>query len=112
MYRCSDHDAVVVGIKLGDYSHEGDFDAITTIDADVWPFIATADDGTFTIHNAAYQHIAIYDITGKIRYSQVVANDKAAQFSASALGLQRGMYLVRLDTANGTRPITLKLFVR
>ena len=112
MYRCSDHDAVVVGIKLGDYSHEGDFDAITTIDADVWPFIATADDGTFTIYNAAYQHIAIYDITGKIRYSQVVANDKTAQFSASALGLQRGMYLVRLDTANGTRPITLKLFVR
>ncbi|MGN0187649.1 MAG: ExeM/NucH family extracellular endonuclease [Paludibacteraceae bacterium] len=112
MYRCSDHDAVIVGLKLGDYSHDSDFDAIANINADDLPLITNSDNDIFTIHHAENQQITIYDLTGCARYIGILSSSNTTPFSASALGLQHGMYLVRLHADNRTQPITLKLLIR
>lgn len=111
MYRCSDHDAVIVGLKLGDYSHEGDFDAIATIDADELPFITNTGNGTFVIHRSENQRITIIDLTGRTRYEGVLSASDNTPFSAATLGLQNGMYLVRLCADNHAKPTILKLLI-
>ena len=89
MYRCSDHDPVVVGIKL---------DINSSIDSNfenkvkIYPSV-TFD--LFTIKNAANSFIEIYSLGG-IKYFEGQIQNDTEVISAKDIGLKSGAYIIRL----------------
>lgn len=90
MFRSSDHDPVVVGIRLGDY-----------VNVNSLPFeekvqiLPTIVDTYFMVQHAENAYIQVFSLNG-IKLFQDVVRSADQEFSVSSLGLIPGAYVVRL----------------
>ena len=90
MFRSSDHDPVVLGIRLGDY-----------VNVNSLPFeekvqiLPTIVDTYFRVQHAENAYIQVYSLNG-IKLFQDVVRSADQEFSVSSLGLIPGAYVVRL----------------
>lgn len=89
MYRSSDHDPVVVGLRLG-YRTPTDN---TEIDDSR---IIYGGEGMIGIAAAKDNEMKIYSLTGQLVYSDVV-NSNDFVISTAELGLRNGIYIVKLN---------------
>ena len=111
MYRSSDHDAVVVGLKL-----KGTTDSVISVVEPtrmcVMPTIIQ--DGLITIYNAAKMDITISDLQGRVFYSGRLPNDNSVTFGADQLRMSQGFYLVRILDPRSTaiEPQIFKVILR
>lgn len=101
MYRCSDHDPVVVGVKLDAKSNN---DIPYEDKVKLYPSIAT---DYLTIENAGIGFIQIYSFSGVKMYETNIKNDKEI-ISIKEAGLLSGAYIVKiLGNASIARRIIL-----
>ncbi len=90
MFRSSDHDPVVVGIRLGE-----------NINLNTLPFeekvriLPSVIDTYFKVQNAENAYIQIYSLNG-IKLYQDIVRSADDEFSVSEIGLIPGAYVVRL----------------
>ena len=90
MFRSSDHDPVVVGIRLGD-----------NVNVNSLPFeekvriLPTVVDTYFRVQHAENAYIQVFSLNG-IKLFQDVVRSADQEFSVSSLGLIPGAYVVRL----------------
>ena len=111
MYRSSDHDPVVVGLKL-----KGTTDSVISVVEPtrmcVMPTIIQ--DGLITIYNAAKMDITISDLQGRVFYSGRLPNDNSVTFGADQLRMSQGFYLVRILDPRSTaiEPQIFKVILR
>lgn len=95
MYRCSDHDPVVVGIAL---SGSSDIDTVPSgKNVKIYPTLVT---NTFTVKGAENFYIQIFSVNGVKIYENQVASS-VAEYDVRTLGLSAGAYVVRV-LGNGT----------
>ena len=95
MYRCSDHDPVVVGIAL---SGSSDIDTVPSgKNVKIYPTLVT---NTFTVKGAENFYIQIFSMNGVKIYENQVASS-VAEYDVRTLGLSAGAYVVRV-LGNGT----------
>lgn len=89
MYRSSDHDPVVVGLKLGVNT------PTETIKVNEDRIIYGAD-GIIGVASAKGCKMVIYALTGQVVYSEMIASDDYT-LSTSEIGMQAGIYIVKLS---------------
>lgn len=89
MYRCSDHDPVVVGIYLDIKSSNG-----YTFDEKVKMY-PTIIDSQVTIERANNAYVQFYSLSGVKVYETRLRSDKEV-LSVDTIGLPIGMYIVRM----------------
>ncbi|HNX89983.1 MAG TPA: endonuclease/exonuclease/phosphatase family protein, partial [Paludibacteraceae bacterium] len=95
MYRCSDHDPVVVGISL---SSGADIDTLPSgKNVKIYPTIVKY---TFTIKDAENFYLQIFSANGLKMYETQISSS-VAEFDVRQLGLPAGAYVVRV-LGNGT----------
>ena len=95
MYRCSDHDPVVVGMAL---SGSSDIDTVPSgKNVKIYPTLVT---NTFTVKGAENFYIQIFSMNGVKIYENQVASS-VAEYDVRTLGLSAGAYVVRV-LGNGT----------
>lgn len=111
MYRSSDHDPVVVGLRLKSTTDtvNPSVDFITT---NVIP--NTIKDGLINIYDAPNMDVTITDLQGRIFYNANLPNESLVTFSIDALGISQGYYLVRLldRRSDAIPPLVFKIVVR
>ncbi|VBB45255.1 Extracellular ribonuclease/nuclease fusion protein [uncultured Paludibacter sp.] len=90
MYRCSDHDPVVVGISLGVISDVSSLPFDEKVK--VYPTYVKE---YFTVENAEEGYIQIYSLNGVKLYETQIQSNKET-FSKETLQLQSGAYVVRI----------------
>lgn len=83
MFRCSDHDPVIVGLNLNNISSD-----LYINTADV-----LYDDTDLIIHNAAGGHVKIYDINGHLRADEMIPS---ATFTLDTRNYPAGLYIVHI----------------
>ncbi|MCQ2345312.1 MAG: endonuclease/exonuclease/phosphatase family protein [Paludibacteraceae bacterium] len=83
MFRCSDHDPVIVGLRLDSHSTN-----LTVNTADVLWY-----GSDLTIRNAEGGHLRIYDIWGRLIYDQLIPN---SSFCFSTAQLPQGLYILHI----------------
>lgn len=90
MYRCSDHDPVIVGLSLGNYSNN----TYLTFEekAQIYP---TVINDHFVIENANNAYFQLYTVNGKILFQKEIDSDHEI-FETEALNLDSGIYIARL----------------
>ena len=88
MYRCSDHDAVVVTLHLGTYS-----DTVNPANNDI--IVAKISNNSFVVKNAEKQWITIYDAAGKQLLHKFI-KEKEQYFDISSI-FQNGTCIIILD---------------
>ena len=102
MYRSSDHDPVVVGIRLAD-----DADVVVP-DNSVAIVHGREEPGLFTVLNADRHYMKIVSVGGIVMcYTQITSD--AQTFDARALGLGAGVYVLQFTEIKAIEP---KQFVR
>ena len=95
MYRCSDHDPVVVGISL---SSGADVDTIPSgKNVKIYPTLVST---TFTVKGAENFYIQIFSANGVKMYENQISTS-VAEYDVHTLGLPAGAYVVRVF-GNGT----------
>ena len=95
MYRCSDHDPVVVGMAL---SGSSDIDTVPSgKNVKIYPTLVT---NTFTVKGAENFYIQIFSVNGVKIYENQVGSS-VAEYDVRTLGLSAGAYVVRV-LGNGT----------
>lgn len=100
MYRSSDHDPVVVGLSLGNYTS---FENLAFEDRiRIAPTIVN---DCFTISNAAGKMIQLFSTNGILIYREKVISDKQS-IDIKNLKLSSGVYLVRI-VGEGTKRIVV-----
>jgi predicted extracellular nuclease len=102
MYRSSDHDPVVVGLRLGTGTST---DNIEIDDSR----IIYGGEGIIGIAAAKDNEMRIYSVTGQLIYSDIVDSNDFV-ISTTELGLKDGIYIVKLT--NNENCITEKLKIR
>ena len=102
MYRSSDHDPVVVGLRLGSGTST---DNIEIDDSR----IIYGGEGIIGIAAAKDNEMRIYSVTGQLIYSDIVDSNDFV-ISTTELGLKDGIYIVKLT--NNENCITEKLKIR
>jgi predicted extracellular nuclease len=102
MYRSSDHDPVVVGLRLGTGTST---DNIEINDSR----IIYGGEGIIGIAAAKDNEMRIYSVTGQLIYSDIVDSNDFV-ISTTELGLKDGIYIVKLT--NNDNCITEKLKIR
>ncbi|MDR1543097.1 MAG: ExeM/NucH family extracellular endonuclease [Prevotellaceae bacterium] len=104
MYRCSDHDAVVVTLNLGTYA-----DTLVPNIPDNKLRIYSADNKDFTILNAGKNWLTITDIGGKqILHRFISENETELTLNCAQLGMTNGVYLFFFDNMKSKKPKTIK----
>ncbi|MGC3976918.1 MAG: ExeM/NucH family extracellular endonuclease [Paludibacteraceae bacterium] len=90
MYRCSDHDPVVVGISLKLVNNT----TVSIFDEKVklYPSVTSS---YFTIENAKDAYIQLYSLSGVKLYENQLQTDKET-INAKEIGLSVGAYIVRV----------------
>ena len=102
MYRSSDHDPVVVGIRLAD-----DADVVVP-DNSVAIVHGREEPGLFTVLNADRHYMKIVSVGGIVMCDTQITSD-AQTFDARALGLGAGVYVLQFTEIKAIEP---KQFVR
>ena len=107
MYRCSDHDPVIIGLHLGDYNS-----AIMPeygINLSIFPNPAT---DFVTIVNAKNYRIRISDMRGQIVVNEYI-DENEYTFSSKEKGLFSGVYILYFKENKVIEPktIVLKLII-
>lgn len=110
MYRCSDHDAVIVGLRLSGADSLNP--TISTNEMDVMPNIVKYD--VFYVCHAQKQKMLITDLSGKVMYNGIVPDEPYASFRPSSLGMITGYYVVRIinPKSDAIDPVTFKICVQ
>lgn len=83
MFRCSDHDPVIVGLNL---SHTGTDLFLNTAEV-------LSNRADLVIHNAAGGHVKIYDLNGRLYANEMVTN---ATYVVPTQHFPAGMYIVHV----------------
>lgn len=99
MYRCSDHDPVVVGISLGKTNKNN---ILNAENVKIRPTLA---DDSFVISNARNSEIQLYTISGVLLKNEFVLTDDFT-VDISKLGLSTGVYLVRVRNGENINRLT------
>lgn len=99
MYRCSDHDAVVVGLNLGVQNTKTTFESNLTI-------APNPTKGTFTIANACGSRLTITDLLGRFYYTTILTTDNETINTT----LPQGVYL--LNFTLGSKTTTKKIIIQ
>lgn len=111
MYRSSDHDPVIVGLKLKSTTDTVNpvVDLITT---NVMP--TNIKNGLINIYDAPNMDVTITDLQGRIFYNATLPSESLVTFSTDALGISQGYYLVRLldRRSDAIAPRVFKIVVR
>lgn len=111
MYRSSDHDPVIVGLKLKSTTDTVNpvVDLITT---NVMP--TNIKNGLINIYDAPNMDVTITDLQGRIFYNATLPSESLVTFSTDALGISQGYYLVRLldPRSDAIEPLVFKIVVR
>ncbi|MFV0470844.1 MAG: ExeM/NucH family extracellular endonuclease [Paludibacteraceae bacterium] len=90
MYRCSDHDPIVVGISLGETSDIG----LSPFNERV-KIYPTFVKKVFTIKNGEGGYVQIYSLSGIKLFEEQIQNNEQ-MLNPKAMGLPPGAYIVRL----------------
>lgn len=104
MYRCSDHDPVIVGLSLGN-----------SVNVDLLPFdqkvkiYPTVIDTYFNVENAENAYIQIFSLNGILIFEDQITSSPH-EYNISKIGLAQGAYVVRVlgDSAIARRIIIVK----
>ena len=101
MYRSSDHDPVVVGLRLGTGTPTDNIEANDSR-------IIYGGEGYIGIAAAKENEMRVYSVTGQLVYSDVVDSNDFV-ISTSQLGLTNGIYIVKLTDENSSVVEKLKI---
>lgn len=96
MYRCSDHDPVVVGLNLGGVINSNS--SLSILNPEIYP---TEVNNEFVVKNAENSVLEIYSLNGKIMIQQKV-NDNEQRISLEGI-VQKGIYVVKVYSDEMTR---------
>ena len=91
MYRCSDHDPVVVGIRLGD---SNGFENPSGSDVKIQPTIV---EGSFNVLNAMDGFMELFDIQGNKLLSKTINSNS---FEINLPSITSGIYFVKVYANN------------
>jgi len=112
MYRSSDHDAVVVGLKLV----KDPADTLNPVIEPTCMCVMPTDikNGLINIYNAPKMNVTIADLQGRVFYSGHLLNESLVTFSTEKLHMSPGCYLVRVldPRSNAIDPQIFKIIVR
>jgi predicted extracellular nuclease len=103
MYRCSDHDPVVVGLSLGSANLVNnpfgtDFELISNVTNDL-----------LTINHASSCNFQLYSSTGQLIATKLITSN-SFEINLRSLGLSNGIYLVKL--ANSKQFVTKRVLLK
>ena len=112
MYRSSDHDAVVVGLKLVKDAADGLNPIITPTGMCVLP--TELKNGLINIYNAPKMDVSITDLQGRVFYSGRLPDEPLVTFSTDLFHMSSGFYLVRISDPrfSAIDPQIFKIIVR
>ena len=96
MYRCSDHDPVVVGLNLGGVINSNS--SLSILNPEVYP---TEVGNEFVVKNAENSVLEIFSLNGKMLIQQVVNNNNQVIDLRNIA--QKGVYVVKIYTPEITR---------
>lgn len=99
MYRCSDHDPVVVGISLG---VTNDQQTTNIVNVSIRPALVH---DSFVVTNACNSEIQLYSISGVLLKQELALTDEFT-VDLSTLSLPAGVYLVRVRNGKNISRLT------
>ncbi|HBZ34418.1 MAG TPA: hypothetical protein DEO38_04875 [Bacteroidales bacterium] len=104
-FRCSDHDPILVGIKLGDY-HANNRTSFDSPEASI-PIELTVEGGNYILRGATKGYLRIYSVTGVLEVNMPIDSD---ELIIPTSGLPQGIHII--NAYGGHSTLQAKIIVR